>query len=43
MFAGMFMLRALHHGRSEPEKEPRHKRVKKFNIVAARGHQKSRR
>jgi hypothetical protein len=36
MFAGMFMLRALHHGRPAPEKEPRRKRVKKFKIVPAR-------
>lgn len=32
MFAGMFMLRALHHGRVEA-KEPRRKVVKQFRIV----------
>lgn len=33
MFAGMFMLRALHHGRPAPDQQPRRKRAKKFNIV----------
>lgn len=33
MFAEMFMLRALHHGRPEPVKEPRRERVKAFKIV----------
>jgi hypothetical protein len=36
MFAGMFMLRALHHGRPARENEPRRKRAKKFNIVPAK-------
>jgi hypothetical protein len=36
MFAEMFMLRALHHGRPAREKEPRRKRAKKFNILAAK-------
>jgi hypothetical protein len=33
MFAGMFMLRALHHGRPEPEKQPRRKAVKVYRVV----------
>ena len=33
MFAEMFMLKALHHGRPEPVKEPRQKVVKRFRIV----------
>lgn len=35
MFASMFMLRALHYGRLEPEKEPRRKRTKAFKIIPA--------
>lgn len=33
MFAHMFMLRALHHGRPAPEKEPRRKRVAVAKII----------
>jgi hypothetical protein len=34
MFAEMFMLKALHHGRPEPEKEPRRKTVKVYRVVS---------
>jgi hypothetical protein len=33
MFAGMFMLRALHVGKPPREKEPRRKAVKSYKIV----------
>ena len=33
VFAEMFMLKALHHGNPPPEKEPRRKAVKRFNII----------
>lgn len=33
MFAEMFMLKALHHGKPKPEKELRRKVVKAFKIV----------
>jgi hypothetical protein len=36
MFAHMFMLRALNHGKPKPEKELRRKRVKVYRVVGSR-------
>jgi hypothetical protein len=33
MFAEMFMLKALHHGKPKQEKEPRRKAVKVYRVV----------